>query len=329
MAKYRTALLCFIVLAFCPDVRCQTHCMLSSGKMLRYTPPTRYIFEITEFDVCGPIRITESPGGLLAYLEKVVDEVGKGYAFVDSEERSSYDPDRVVLRLHACDKTGADKYVMPIEQKYVHSYSHIRFLGESYVTLQFASRVVGLADESFINLKTGEILTLNQTVGPGDVGYSFSALSPDEEHYVVYWDGRTYLDGKMIFPFYDADPMRVSLSPEEYQSKKAQIQERLEGNGLPQRFRLFKDEIWSVDSRHFALINTDAEPRILVVDTEKVGPENEFIVKNVPVEMPREAFLNKNPYLKWDASGSTVIVTLGGDKDFSLEVPVTSSTPEK
>ena len=334
MLKPMNIFFCVFLFCFDASVFCQTHCMLSTGEMILYLKPYGTEFTKTDIKIYNNIKITQSAGGLLAYLEQVADDFDRmGYAFMYGFGRKEtlatrpYEPEKIVLRLHVCDRTGVDKYVIPIAQKYVHPYTDAVFLGESYVNLQFNSRVAGCGEESFINLKSGEILSLFQDSGVDMVAFSYSSVSPDDSHYLVYWDERTYLDGKMVFPYYDANPLRTSLSPEEYQSKEAEIEQTMKSNPVPRLFSRFRDSMWSPDSRYFALINIDDAPKILIVDTEKIGPgkpSSEFIIQTIPVEMSKEEFLPQHSQFEWSSDGSTLSVKWEESKKVLMQVPLES-----
>ncbi|HNY27062.1 MAG TPA: hypothetical protein PLA90_11440 [Candidatus Sumerlaeota bacterium] len=87
-------------------------------------------------------EVVPSPSGKVAYLE-IVNPSTPSVPYSQSAEQvweKPYDPERLAQQLHVCTLKGEELQTIDIKMKDTMSANYLRFLGESYVGLTFASR---------------------------------------------------------------------------------------------------------------------------------------------------------------------------------------------
>ena len=277
------------------------------------------------------MTFTSSASGLLMYLEKT-----EAYGQCHDEEYSRLDrisqtilsdrdycPESVPLKLHICDASGTDKYVIPIEQKYGTYFDHGVFYGESFVGLQDNPGFTGQWRQLFVDLKTGKRMLFSNK--PRAALRLEACASPDDSKLLCKKDsGLVYLNGTLVLPYHDADPLCGELSPAKYKEKKLEMEKELATVAVHFDFERIGDkgQIWSEDSRYFALLDYSksgpqaeallqtSAPRLLIVDTERVGAGKLFtdFTVQVPIGMEEGPLRQKEPVLTWDWEKDEIVV---------------------
>jgi len=169
--------------------------------------------------------------------------------------------------LHICDRNGKDIDEIGIPQKFGADFGEGRYLSKNFIILRVPSRV-GLFRDLFIDLRDRTMFGFvydyagYKSLPEGSVFDDTSPYaSPDGERLLLVRHSRAlqrdliYVDGVLVWPAYDANPLNSAMEREAYQKKEAALRETLK---TEPSYPIVK-AVWSPDHRQAALISSEQD----------------------------------------------------------------------